>query len=377
MSSAGDFLAQHRALGRLGGVGELLFELGNAAVLKLAGLGQIAAALGLLQFDPRRVELLLELGFGADLVLLRLPAAGQFGRLLLEVGEFLLELGQPLLARRVAFALQRLALDLELHDPPVEILDFLGLGFDLHADAARRLVHQVDRLVGQEAVGDVAVAERRRGDDRRVGDPHAVVQLIFLLEAAQDRDGVGHRRLADEHRLEAPLERGVLLDMLAIFVERGRADAVQFAAGEGGLEQVRRVHRAFAFARADQGVHLVDEQDDLARGLLDLVEHALEPLLEFAAIFGAGDQRAHVEAEQAPVLDPVGNVAIGDAQRQALGDRGLADARARRSAPDYSWSAARAPGSSGEFPRRGRSPGRACLRAPAAVRSRVKRFSAS
>ena len=136
----------------------------------------------------------------------------------------------------------------------------------------------------------------------------------------------GDRRLADEHRLEAPFERGVLLDMLAIFVERGRADAVQFAAGEGRLEQVGRVHRAFAFARADQGVHLVDEQDDLARGLLDLVEHAFQPLLELAAIFGAGDQRAHVEAEQAPVLDPVGHVAIGDAQREPLGDRGLADA---------------------------------------------------
>ena len=122
-----------------------------------------------------------------------------------------------------------------------------------------------------------------------------MVQLIFLLEPAQDRDGVGHGRLADEHRLEAPFERRVLLDMLAIFVERGRADAVQFAARQRRLEQVGRVHRAFALSRADQRVHLVDEQDDLARGLLDLVEHALQPLLELAAIFGAGDQRAHVE----------------------------------------------------------------------------------
>ena len=58
-----------------------------------------------------------------------------------------------------------------------------------------------------------------------------------------------------------------------------------------------------------------------------LVEHALQPLLEIAAIFGAGDHRAHVEREQAPVLDAVGHVAVGDAQREAFGDRGLADAR--------------------------------------------------
>ena len=57
-----------------------------------------------------------------------------------------------------------------------------------------------------------------------------------------------------------------------------------------------------------------------------LVEHALQPLLEIAAIFGAGDDRAHVEREQTAVLDAVGHVAVGDAQREAFGDRGLADA---------------------------------------------------
>ena len=79
-------------------------------------------------------------------------------------------------------------------------------------------------------------------------------------------------------------------------------------------------------ARADQRVHLVDEQDDLAFGALDLVEHGLEPLLELAAIFRAGDQRAHVERHQRAVLEAVGHVAIGDAQREAFGDRGLAGA---------------------------------------------------
>src|SRR3546814_11474471 len=75
-----------------------------------------------------------------------------------------------------------------------------------------------------------------------------------------------------------------------------------FAACERGLEQVRGVHRAFGLAGADQRVHLVDEQDDLALGRLHFVEHALQPLLELAAIFGARDQRAHVEREQTAVL---------------------------------------------------------------------------
>ena len=74
------------------------------------------------------------------------------------------------------------------------------------------------------------------------------------------------RRLADEHRLEAPLERGVLLDVLAVLVERGRADRAQLAAREHRLEHVGRVDRALGRAGADDRVQLVDEEDDAAVG---------------------------------------------------------------------------------------------------------------
>ena len=54
-------------------------------------------------------------------------------------------------------------------------------------------------------------------------------------------------------------------------------------------------------ARADDGVQLVDEGDDLAAGVLDLLEHGLEPLLELAAELRPRDHRAEVEADQALV----------------------------------------------------------------------------
>ena len=81
-------------------------------------------------------------------------------------------------------------LDLQLHDVAVDLVDLGRLGVDLHPDPRRGLVDQVDRLVGQEAVGDVALAERRRGDQRRVLDADLVVHLVALLEPAQDRDRV-------------------------------------------------------------------------------------------------------------------------------------------------------------------------------------------
>ena len=60
---------------------------------------------------------------------------------------------------------------------------------------------------------------------------------------------------------------------------------------------------------------------------LDLAEHGLQPLLELAAIFGAGDQRAQIERQHLLVLQALRHVAVDDAMRQALDDGGLADTR--------------------------------------------------
>ena len=61
-------------------------------------------------------------------------------------------------------------------------------------------------------------------------------------------------------------------------------------------------------------------------GLADLGQHRLQPLLELAAVLGAGQQRAHVQRPHAAVLQALGHVTRGDALGQALDDRGLADA---------------------------------------------------
>ena len=153
-----------------------------------------------------------------------------------------------------------------------------------------------------------------------------MVLFVFLLEAAQDRDRVLDAGLVDHHRLEPAGKCRVLLDMLPVFVERGRADAMQIAARQGGLQEVRSVHRAVGLAGADQRVHLVDEQDHAASRRRDFRQHGLQPLLELTAVFCAGDQRAHVERHKLLILQRLGNVAIDYAKRQPFRDGGLADA---------------------------------------------------
>ena len=170
------------------------------------------------------------------------------------------------------------------------------------------------------------MAERRRRHDGRVGDAHAVVDLVLLLDAAEDADGVLHARLVHQHRLEAALEGGVLLD-LAVLVQRRRPDQAQLAAGQRRLEHVAGVHRALGLTGADDGVQLVDEQNHapLAGGRLG--DDRLQALLELAAVLGAGQQRAHLQGDDALFLEAFGHVALDDPLSQALNDGGLAHAR--------------------------------------------------
>ena len=134
------------------------------------------------------------------------------------------------------------------------------------------------------------------------------------------------RRLLDQHRLEAALEGGVALDVLAELVERRGADGLQLTARQGRLEDVGGVDRALGRAGADQRVQLVDEQDAVA-AVLDLFDDLLEALFELAAVLGARDQRANVQRQQALAQQRLGHVAGGDALGQTFDDGRLANAR--------------------------------------------------
>ncbi len=243
------------------GVGALGFQIAQRAVAQPRGRLQIGAALGLLDLQFRFIDLLLDGAHRSDRLLFLLPLAAQPVRFLVEIGELFFDSLQPLAAGFVAFLAQRLALDLELHDLPVHGVQRLRLGIDLGAHARGGLVDQVDGLVGQAAVGDVALRKRGGRDHGRVGDAHAVVEFVLLFEPAQDRDRILNRRLFHHHRLEAALQGGVLFHVLAVFVEGGGADQVQFAAREHRLEHVAGVHRALGRPRPDHRVQLVHEQD--------------------------------------------------------------------------------------------------------------------
>jgi len=102
---------------------------------------------------------------------------------------------------------------------------------------------------------------------------------------------------------------------------------VQLAARQHGFEQVARVHGTFGLARAHYGVQFVDEQNDLPLALFHLVEHGLEAFLEFATVFCACNERAHIKSKELAALEALRHVALDDAEGQTFHDGGFAHAR--------------------------------------------------
>ena len=193
----GDLLGQHRAAVAME-LSELRLLLatffsssGMRAVAQLRGALEVRVALGALGLALTSSSSAL-----ADLIWSIAPfsfcqRAFISDGALAQVGQLGLDRVEALLRGLVLLLLQGLALDLELLDAALHLVDLGGHRVDLDLQPRGGLVDQVDRLVGQEAIGDVAVGEGRRGDDRRVRDADAVVDLVALLEAAEDRDGVG------------------------------------------------------------------------------------------------------------------------------------------------------------------------------------------
>ena len=153
-----------------------------------------------------------------------------------------------------------------------------------------------------------------------------MVGLIAFLEAAQNRDGALHRGFGHLHRLETPLQRRVLFDVLAVFIERGGPDTAQFTASQLGLEHVGRIGSTLGSTGPHDGVQLIDEEDDSSLGRGHFLEEGLETVLELAAIFRASDHRADIERNHPTVLEGLRHIAIHDPLGQSLDDGRLAHA---------------------------------------------------
>src|SRR3989344_7263213 len=74
-------------------------------------------------------------------------------------------------------------------------------------------------------------------------------------------------------------------------------------------------------------MELIDKEDYFPFRALNLFHNVLHPLLEFAAIFRAGDEEPEVERKEFLALERLGDVTSGHARGKSFGDSGFPHAR--------------------------------------------------
>ena len=141
-------------------------------------------------------------------------------------------------------------------------LQFMRRRIDFHADPCRRFVHDVDSLIGQVAVGNIAGRQFDGSPYGFVGDTGLVEGFVPIAQAEEDGYGIFFIRFTDLDGLETPSQGGIFFKMLLIFVSRRRPDALQIAAGQGRFQDIGGIHSAFYGTGADELMDFIDEEDD-------------------------------------------------------------------------------------------------------------------
>jgi hypothetical protein len=126
-----------------------------------------------------------------------------------------------------------------------------------------------------------------------------------------------------QHWLETTFEGSILFDMFAVFVQCGCPDTVQFSPSEHWLEHIPGICRTFGASSTHDIVDFIDEQERTTFAPLDLSQHRLKSLLEFASIHGAGHQRTHIERENRAVLQPLRHITPDDPLGKTFNNGGL------------------------------------------------------
>src|SRR6516225_3281520 len=150
------------------------------------------------------IELGLELVGLRNPILLGLPPCRQIGGVLFERDQLLLEPLEPLLRTWIALSPECLLLHLEPHDLTVDRIQRLRFGINLYLEPRGRLIDQVDRLIRQETIASVTMTggQSRCRDQCRIRNPDAIMLLVAMFQASQDRNRFFDRGLRYKYRLQ-------------------------------------------------------------------------------------------------------------------------------------------------------------------------------
>ena len=131
---------------------------------------------------------------------------------------------------------------------------------------------------------DIAIGKNRSLNQGLVLILHPVVNFKAFSQASKNGDSIFHVWLIHDDGLKRRSRAASFSTIFAVFVQRSRTDTVEFATGKHGLEHIARINRALYFTCPNNGMHLINEQNDPPIRFAHLIEHRFQPLLKFREI---------------------------------------------------------------------------------------------
>ena len=136
---------------------KLSHDTGYVPVLQFCRLFQIVIVfchldlvVDLLQFRFQRMDSLHH-------ILLIIPFRLRPSKFFPQLCQLLLENCKPLPAEVIGLLFQSSFFDLQLHNMPLHVIQFRGQGIQLRLDQSTCLIHEINGLIRQKTVGDVAI----------------------------------------------------------------------------------------------------------------------------------------------------------------------------------------------------------------------------
>ena len=185
-------------------------------------------------------------------------------------------------------------------------------------------VQQVNRLIGQIAVGDISLGQHHTLTGNLAGYLNAVEIRISLGDSLHDLTGLVNAGLSHSYRLEAALQGSILFNVLTVFVEGSGTDNLDLTSGQGGFQNVRSIHAALGITGAHQIVDFIDDQDNIA-ALLDLSDQALHTAFKLTTELRACHQCRQVQQHDFLIPQLIGHIASHDPLGKSLGNSSLAN----------------------------------------------------
>ena len=149
------------------------------------------------------------------------------------------------------------------------------------------------------------------------------MNLIALLETAEDCDRVLNRGLLDPDWLKAAFEGCILFHIIPILCGRGSSDCSQFTASQLRLEEIGSINRSLTCTSPHDSVKLIDKEDNLTVCRGDLLEKCLQTVLKLPPILCSRNHSSDIHGYNSLVLHRIRNVATHDSPGKALYDRRL------------------------------------------------------